>query len=143
MKKDVGVLELSGNIKQDLWEFKIGVRQPIFYKKTNKYIGGIDLGLYLYGQNIKEEDKKPENAIIVVEAGIAGLFAVQEDKRFDEETENSLVRIQIPALLFPYLRGAITSLLANAGFGSVVLPLINIHELAKESLKDVNIKVID
>jgi preprotein translocase subunit SecB len=89
------------------------------------------------GGEITDEDR-----LLFVEGGIAGLFTVDKGK-FDKGTEKGLVRIQIPALLLPYLRGTITSLLANAGYGTVILPLINIHALAEEQLQGTEIKVID
>jgi preprotein translocase subunit SecB len=36
-------------------------------------------------------------------------------------------------LLFSYLRSAITSIMAHAGLGSFIFPLINVHELAKKA----------
>jgi preprotein translocase subunit SecB len=47
--------------------------------------------------------------------------------------EEKLVRLQIPALLFPYLRPGVTSLLANAGFPGVMFPLINVQALAADA----------
>jgi hypothetical protein len=39
----------------------------------------------------------------------------------------------------PYLRAAITNALANAGFGTILFPLVNIYEMAK----DTSIPIID
>jgi preprotein translocase subunit SecB len=41
-----------------------------------------------------------------------------------------MVRINIPAILLPYLRAAITTIISQAGFGTIVFPLINIYEIA-------------
>ncbi|MDQ7031324.1 MAG: protein-export chaperone SecB [Desulfonauticus sp.] len=66
-----------------------------------------------------------------------------EEGKLEKEVEEKLVKYQIPALLFPYLRGTITSFLSNAGFASVILPLINIYALAKDYLSDMDIEIID
>ena len=61
-----------------------------------------------------------------------GIFKVAGEK-LTEEAEKNLVRLQIPALLFPFLRSAVSSLFINAGFLGVVIPLINVHELASQA----------
>jgi len=127
---------------EGLWELKLGIRQPAFYKASKTYVGGLDCGLFLYPQTLDQEQRTSEKALISIEAGISGVFTVM-DERFEEPLEQQLVRVQIPALLFPYLRGTITLLLANAGFGSVIMPLINVNELAKETLKDKEILVVE
>ncbi len=126
----------------DVWRISLNVREPIFYKKTKAYLGGVDLALNLFGKDLPEEDRSPEKATLTVEAGISGVFNVEKG-RLSKETEDQLVKVQIPAILFPYLRGAVTSLLANAGFGSVILPLINMNEVGKSSLQDKAIVEVD
>ena len=74
--------------------------------------------------------------------GMAGVFkGVGYD--IPPDKEERVAKNQIPALLSPYLRAAITATLASAGFGAVVLPLINFNALAEEQLKDVAIERID
>ncbi|MBI5238132.1 MAG: protein-export chaperone SecB [Deltaproteobacteria bacterium] len=73
-----------------------------------------------------------QDNLVKLSIGIAGVFTAEEG-RFEKTTEETLIKIQIPTLLFPYIRSAITSILAHAGLGSVLFPLINIHELAKNA----------
>ena len=134
------LLEVNEPIDQNLWEVQIGLRQPVFSKKQKAYIGGLDIRLRLELPDAQDKEKKLE--LLKLEAGIAGLFVVIEGK-FEKKIEERLVKYQIPALLLPYLRGTITSFLSNAGFASVILPLINIHALAKEYLNDIDIEIID
>ena len=54
-----------------------------------------------------------------------------------------LVMIQIPALLLPFLRPAVASLLLNAGFPGVVFPLINVHALAADASKRLSIREVE
>lgn len=141
MQHTFGLLELKGNIDESLWELKISIRDPLFSHSQKKYVGGLDAGLYLI---LPEESRKEgqEDTLLKIEIGIVGIFKVKDD-RFNKEIEEQLVKHSIPAILFPYVRAAMTSLLSNAGFGSVVLPLINIQKLAKDTLRSVDIKLID
>ena len=56
-----------------------------------------------------------------------------EAEKLAEEAEKNLVQLQIPAFLFPFLRSAVCSLFISAGFPIVVIPLINVHELASQA----------
>jgi preprotein translocase subunit SecB len=49
----------------------------------------------------------------------------------DKKLEENMVHVNIPAILLPYLRSAITTILSQAGFGTIVLPLINVHEVTR------------
>jgi preprotein translocase subunit SecB len=55
----------------------------------------------------------------------------------DPQREKNMVQINIPAILLPYLRSAITTILSQAGFGTIVLPLINIYEIAKQQTTEI------
>jgi preprotein translocase subunit SecB len=145
--QNVELLSFKGAIPEDEWHVSISIRIPSFFKTKNAYVGGLHMSLMLLTQEGKAKlesggEITDEDRLLFVEGGIAGLFTVDKGK-FDKGTEKGLVRIQIPALLLPYLRGTITSLLANAGYGTVILPLINIHALAEEQLQGTEIKVID
>lgn len=78
------------------------------------------------------EDFIDSNRVAAGRAGISGFFKIIDGK-LTEEAEKNLVRFQIPAILFPFLRSAVSSLLINAGFLAVVIPLINVHEMASQA----------
>jgi hypothetical protein len=141
IKRILGLLEFAGNIDPNLWKLSISVREPLYSKGQKKYIGGLDTSLCLFPPEVKTEDKN--EALVKLDIGIAGIFSSLEEGGFEKEVVENLVRVQIPALLFPYVRATITSLLANAGFGSVILPLINMNELAKQAVGEIIIKTID
>ena len=75
----------------DVWRISLNVREPIFYKKTKAYLGGVDLALNLFGKDLPEEDRSPEKATLTVEAGISGVFNVEKG-RLSKETEDQLVK---------------------------------------------------
>lgn len=142
-KQKLSLLARLEGFAPDEWDIKFRFRTPMYFKKPKIYIGGLDMLV-----SIPESDQESEksqgderDSLISLDAGIAGVFTVDDD--FDKKDEEVLVKIQIPALLLPYLRGTITSYLANAGYGTLVFPLINIHAVAKDALKDVEVIVVD
>ena len=136
MKKNLGLLELKRAINPELWEFQIAIRPPVYYKNREIYLCGIDSKVYL----LPTEGDKEENALAKVEAGIVGTFGVEGDE-LEEKTKDLLVKVQMPSILMPYLRGTITTFLSNCGYSSVIFPLVNIQELAKEALKEISIQI--
>lgn len=134
MAKSVGLLSSSEDFNQKKWEFSVGIREPTFIEKINSYIGGINIILAL---------KNPEDDssnYLDLELGMAGIFNIEE--RLSQETEEKFIKLNIPTILLPYARAAITAILANSGFGSVVLPLINIQHIFEKNSDKINIKVI-
>ena len=139
--RNIDILAFSGYIDPSLWEFKVAILHPLFLEAKNIYIGGVSCNLYLFPKDLEKNKKTPENALIFLKASISGAFRI-EGKQFDSDTEQQLIKLRIPSILFPYLRATITSLLANSGFGSIVLPLINMNAIAEKMLEKMEVKVI-
>lgn len=141
---DVDVL-FADQINQEDWQFKVGFRQPQYFVDRKFYVGGfaIDMRvLYSVIDKSKKEEETAEEELINLHAAIGGIFQCEEGK-LETEIENRLVKNHIPAILMPYLRSTISSFLANAGYGSIILPLININALAEEAMKDIDILKIE
>ena len=120
------------------WNFNFKILRPVYSRKQKIYICGVAVR----GSTNKERKEVVSQGALNLEAEIVGSFKVEEQVQ-SKELEERLVKIQGPSLLLPYLRAAITSYFANAGFGLVILPLINIHKLAENCLKDVEIRMSD
>jgi len=135
----VGMLRFQDRIPNDAWELDLTIRQPVFYRHQNEYIGGMDIRLKL-----AQDDGEGAEPFLLIEltAGIAGIFSVGEEG-LPPGVEETLVKLQIPTILFPYLRGTVTSLMANAGLGVFIFPLINLHKVAEEGFQDMDIKIIE
>ena len=116
-----------------LCNIDLKILEPLYFKKDKTYVSTI---------NLQGEIKDQQNNQIIFkfETEISGLFKVVGRIK-PKELEESLVKIQTPSLLLAYLRGGVTSYFASAGFGSIILPLINIHKIAKN--QSMNIKVVD
>lgn len=135
-KDDLNVLGRKEDIPQEEWAFSLAFRKPQFFKRYNIYVGGLELTLEL------PDSRDASTPLVHVHGGIAGIFKSSEGA-FPPEVEERIVKHQIPAILMPYLRASIMTLLATAGFGTTMLPLINIQEAAQASLKEIEILVVD
>lgn len=116
----------ADKIPNENWEFMVNFRPPRHYAEDNIYVGGLEFSLRL----VEDSTAKDATEIVKIDTGIAGIFRATAE--LPKETEERLVKFQIPTILMPYLRATITSLLASAGYGSVILPLINMIKLAEE-----------
>lgn len=134
--KDTRSLAFSGVLGPQQVNMSLSFRNPVHIQVDNAYVGGLDLQFSLFSSS----DKGEENKLAEGRAGISGFFRTVG--QLPPETEKNLVLIQIPALLLPYLRPAVTSLLINAGFAGIFFPLINIHALAADASKRLQIQEI-
>lgn len=114
--------------------YQFGFRDAVRFKAEEKicYVTGVKIELTLF-------DKSIEQDIASGEFIITGLFSASGE--LDKDTEESLIKRQGPAILFPYIRSAISLVLTSAGFSSIILPLINVH--AATSPMDLKIKDIE
>jgi preprotein translocase subunit SecB len=132
MIKNISVLSYNGNINQDKTEINLRIKPPTFFKKNNIYVGGIDCKIGLISD---------DSSVFNLSVSISGMF--QSENELQEDVKNSLVKYQIPTILFPYLRSTITTFIANSGFGTFIFPLINVVELSQKTLKDVQINIVE
>jgi preprotein translocase subunit SecB len=136
---NVGILMYNGMVPSNKIQMAIRVKNPIYIRDDCLYLGGIEAKFHLLANDVLKE-QTGKDSIGDIELGITGVFRA-ENGRFKKELEENLAKIQIPAILFPYLRSTFMTIMSNSGLGTVILPLINIHEVASQL--DVNIKVIE
>lgn len=110
------------------WQFSFRNAKKISDNEKIFYITGLKI-------NIVIKDIAMQRDIANGEFVITGLFLANGD--FDKNTEENLIKHQCPALLFPYIRSAITMVLMNAGFSTIILPIVNVNVMAK----DLNLKI--
>jgi preprotein translocase subunit SecB len=126
--KNVGILATNALLQPNETEFTISIRNPCKYLINDAvhYVGGIKVDITIRDRN-KEQ-------ILKGTFGISGLFRPQ---CLDGQGEENMVRINIPVILLPYLRSSITTIFSQAGFGTIILPLINIYEIVKNQSVDI------
>ncbi|MGO9482843.1 MAG: protein-export chaperone SecB [Candidatus Kryptoniota bacterium] len=141
MKNDIAMLSSSVVPENTSWKMEFGFRQPIYFKSRKKYVVGMNVKLSLL-PNPPESADVDKDFLLRADLGIEGMFSVEEGQ-IAKEIEEDIVRVHAPAILLPYARSTFTSLLSNAGFGSFILPLINIEEMARRAAEKPEIKVVD
>jgi len=65
---------------------------------------------------------------------LIGFFKLETT--LEPERIEKLLRINATAVLFPYLRSIISSITANSGFQTLVLPIVNIHKMFEQQEKE-------
>ncbi|WP_291529041.1 protein-export chaperone SecB [Bacteroides sp. UBA939] len=61
------------------------------------------------------------------------VFSFKLDREVDDEfKESDFIKINAPAIAFPYLRSFISNLTLQSGFPPIILPSVNFVQLAKE-----------
>jgi preprotein translocase subunit SecB len=123
--KTVDTLLIHSLLPPNQMNFEIGFRKIAKYFLNNAihYVGGLNIKIQILDSNRIQ--------ILSGDFGISGLFRFLSDA-MDKRIEENMVRVNIPAILLPYLRSAITTILSQAGFGTIVVPLINVHEAVRE-----------
>jgi preprotein translocase subunit SecB len=132
MGNDISFLKNTENIKPDCIQLSIRLRDPEKFVLSGEttYIGGLMT-------QIRITDGVNGPTMLEGKFGISGMFTSK--KLVDNKSEETFAKVNLPALLMPYLRAAMSNILSNAGFGTMLFPLVNIYELAKTQ----NLSIID
>jgi preprotein translocase subunit SecB len=122
--KNVVVLASNPILQPYEINFNIGIRnsEKYLFNDIIHYVGGLDIYIEILDRQKMQ--------IARGTFGIAGLFCLNNS--MEQQEEKYMVQINIPTILLPYLRSTITTVISQAGFGTIVLPLINIHEIAEK-----------
>lgn len=135
--QSLGALGFPPSFPADQIRLHLSFRPPSYFKEKRLFVGGLDLEFQIpYGVGELAKETFCQGTF-----GIAGAFHLAVED-LDQIVVEKIVKIQIPAILLPYLRATVTSTLAHSGIGSVMLPLINVQKFAEEALKDVPIEVL-
>jgi preprotein translocase subunit SecB len=67
---------------------------------------------------------------------LLGLFTSQDVVIDDKFMTGPFVRVNAPAILYPYLRAFVSSFMATAGFKTPILPSINFAQVLQPGRKD-------
>ena len=140
------IIENQGHIPASDWDVKYRFRTPMHFKEDDSYLCGVEVKVTLpFPDGMKPEEgyyAEPESGLINLTAGITGSIKVVE-RGVPPETVKQIISIQVPTVLLPFLRGMVTSVLANEGFGSFIFPLVNMHKLAEQHSGQSQIKEVE
>jgi hypothetical protein len=113
------------------WDFGLGFSNITFEPDAGIYVVPLSARMNLL-QTGDLEKRSREDPYISVNATISGAFRFTEKSIMDNELREKMIRQQAPAIILPYLRATIGTMLVSAGFGGVTIPLINMYETAKQ-----------
>lgn len=132
VKETLGVLASNSHTDCSVG-FKFAFRNVYKYKIDEKiyYVTGLKIDLTLASK------QNPDNSIATGSFIITGLFYTTDE--LDKEIEEKLLKFQAPAILFPYLRAAISFTITSAGFSTIILPLVNVNKAAQA----IDLKIIE
>lgn len=82
----------------------------------------------IYSSNAK-------NSLFETKAVINGRFELTNYENFDDDTIESLLKINTIAILVPYLRSQVVLLTSQIGINPIQIPIINAEMLYRSTLK--------
>lgn len=124
----IGMLFVGINAESG-WDFGIGFSDITFEPDEKLYI--VPLAVTMRLLQIDGGEKRPsEEPYLSAQATISGVFRFTEECVMNEELREKMIKQQAPAILLPYLRATMSTMLVSAGFGGVTMPLINIYDMA-------------
>lgn len=111
------------------------------FKNENENESEVDFGLQV-GVNISDDNKQAEvslkldiynkdskEAPFKLTASITGWFSTDDDIDVDKYIQ--FCKVNATAILFPYLRSAVTDITKISNVQPLVLPLVNVYNLIK------------
>lgn len=137
MVPEIQTLELTSYGNYD-WDINLKVRHITFFTKVKVYVAGLDCELNLFKKTAEGRSATP---VVTLHIGCAGSFS--SENRLPKEVEENIVKLQFTALMFTQLRGAVSAILANSGYGSVLLPLVNVPAMFDKKLDQIQIHPVE
>jgi len=134
LPKRISVVRNVAPLPADHIELQFAFRSPIRIRADKQYIGGLEIKMRAYERSPHDE----QSILLNGDFGIAGVFQVVGN--ISPETEERLVKYQIPSILFPHLRAAITFILSSIGFATIAFPLINVQSVVQNLKEEIEIK---
>jgi preprotein translocase subunit SecB len=124
MKNEISYLLNNAPIKTENMQLAISLRSTEKFDVDGsiRYVGGLSTRITIL-------DEKTHEEMLDGTFSISGIFAPVA--LVEKGAEENFVKVNLPALLMPYLRAVMTNVLSNAGFGTALFPLVNVYELAK------------
>ena len=97
-------------------------------------IKGSENNLFMVDLITKVHSKieKDDKTVFLIESTYTGMVQYEEK---DEETKKKTLLIDVPTVLFPYVRSMVTRLTAESGFPPLSMPLVDFAELYEQRQK--------
>ena len=113
--------------KQENGQAKIELNIDMNVKGSENNLYMVDLVTRVHSK-LEKDDK----TIFMIESTYTGMVQYEEA---DEETKKKTLLIDVPAVLFPYVRAMVTRLTAESGFPPLTMPLVDFADLYEQRQK--------
>lgn len=126
VKETLGILASNSHTDCSV-NFRLAFRDVYKYNLQDKvsYVTGLKIDLTIVSK------QNQEDVIATGSFVITGLFSTTNE--LEKDIEEKLLKFQAPAILFPYLRAAISFTITSAGFSTIILPLVNVNAAAQST----------
>ena len=118
-KVDFDLAVNSGSIAENVWESILDVTVKVDVKVAED-------------DRAEHEGKEFETAFIA-EVKLAGIFAISG---FEKTEIDKILAIEVPTVLFPYLREVVANLVSKGGFPQLILPPMNFENMYQKHLEE-------
>ena len=113
--------------KQDGGQAKMEINIDINIKGAENNLFMVDLITRVHSK-LEKDDK----TVFLIESTYTGMVQYEEK---DEETKKKTLLIDVPTVLFPYVRAMVTRLTAESGFPPLTMPLVDFADLYEQRQK--------
>lgn len=110
--------------KQDSNPAKLEMNIDINIKGAENNLFMVDLITRVHSK-LEQDDK----TVFLIESTYTGMVQYEEK---DEEAKKKTLLIDVPTLLFPYVRAMVTRLTAESGFPPFTMPLVDFAQLYEQ-----------
>lgn len=132
------IIEEAELWRPSAWRVGVGFANISYYEDTGVY--GVPLAATLeFTPEDEARKKEADQRKLIVEAMIIGLFKFSNPADSKTERGKKLIFERTGIVLLPYLRAAISSALAMAGYGAIPMPLINLTSLLENDERVIEI----
>lgn len=114
--------------KQDNGQAKMEINIDIQIKGAENNLFMVDLITKIHSK-LENGDK----SIFLIESTYSGLVQMEEEK--DEEVKKRTLLINVPTLLFPYVRSLMARMTAESGFPTFVMQPVDFEKLYEDRQK--------
>ena len=131
---------IESNLKiKNIYFSELSFRRDENIEKTFEITHSIDVK---YEDVLKDSIKvsiiyssKAKNSLFETKVVINGRFELTNYENFDDDTIESLLKINTIAILVPYLRSQVVLLTSQIGINPIQIPIINAEMLYRSTLK--------
>lgn len=123
-------IDISGGEEGTPVNVSLGFADVAHNPDSDTYMVPVSAKMEIGDAAAPEEEGQPEK--LEVSGRIMGLFKFADSSNVPDDFKRNLILHQTPALLMPFLRGALGGVIGMCGYGAIPLPLLNMVNITKD-----------